>query len=78
MKLERDKHFRSLINKTAKETGHSAGVVENVVEDYFKIMAQAIQWSKPVTIHIDYIGDLVFNQKWVDKVQEINDSRNKV
>lgn len=79
MKPERDTNFRNLIAKTVKATGQPISVVENVIEDYFKIMAQAIQWDRPVKIHIDYIGDLVYNQKWRDKVtKKINDSRNKV
>lgn len=79
MKLpERDRQFRDLIAHTVRETGQPISVVEKTIEGYFQIMAQAIQWDKPVTIHVDYIGDLVFNQKWKDKIKQVNDNRNKV
>lgn len=79
MKLpERDRQFRDLIAHTVKETGQPIKVVEDIVEGYFQIMVQAIQWDNPVTIHVDYIGDLVFNQKWKDKIKEVNDNRNKI
>lgn len=79
MKLpERNREFRDLIAYTVRETGQPINLVENIVEQYFQIVAQGIQWDKPITIHIDYIGDLVFNQKWHDKIKQINDNRNKV
>lgn len=67
----RDKDFRELIALTAKQTGVPIADVERTVEFYFKTTANLIQWDNPVTIHMNYIGDFVYNQKHADKVQKI-------
>lgn len=72
---KRDKNFRDLINLTASQTKRPISEVEDTIEIYTKIISQLIEWDKPVTIHIDYIGDLVYNQKWADKVKEIKNAR---
>lgn len=71
----RDRDFRDYIIMTAKDTGIPIKDVEEAVEIYMKILKQAIVWDKPVTIHVDYIGDLVYNEKWRDKVKEVIDAR---
>lgn len=72
---KRDKNFRDLINKTAETTGFNPNEVDRTVEFYFKTMAQLIEWKNTVTIHMDYIGDLIYNQKWVDRVKKAQDKR---
>lgn len=72
---KRDRDFREWLQFTAKETGLSISEVEEAVDIYFRTMSQIIEWNNPVSIHVDYIGDLIFNQKWRDKVKEIADGR---
>lgn len=73
--LKRDRNFREWLQFTAKETGLPISEVEEAVDIYFRTMSQIIEWDNPVSIHVDYIGDLIFNQKWRDKVKEIADGR---
>lgn len=63
---KRDRVFRDLIDIVVKETGLKPGDVESAVEFYFKTTANLIQWDNPVTIHLNYIGDLNFNHPQYD------------
>lgn len=69
--MVRDKDFRELIALTAKQTGVHIADVERAVEFYFKTTATLIEWDRPVTIHMNYIGDFVYNEKHAAKVKQI-------
>lgn len=69
--MKRDRLFRDLLEATAKETGVKIADVERTVEFYLKTCSQLIQWDNPVTIHLNYIGDLAYNHKWKNKVEEM-------
>lgn len=69
---KRDKVFRDLLNLTATQTKIPIADVERSIEFYLKNVSQIIEWDNPVTIHIDYIGNLIFNQKYKNKMEEVN------
>lgn len=73
----RDKDFRDMLYAISKKTGVPISKVEEAVESYFRTISSLIEWDRPVSIHIDYIGDLKFNQKQLDKAKE-NANRHKV
>ena len=72
MRLKRSNANRKLLEKTAKDTNQSYHTVEDVTDFYKKTVAQLVMMDKPVTIHIDYIGRLEFNEKHYKKYLEVN------